>query len=153
MEDIRWQQRLENYGKALGKLNENIEFIKGQFVAIDFQNKDAILSSIDNIPDIYKQGLIQSFEFTHELAWNVMKDFALDQGNPEIRGSKDATRYSAKVNLLENAQLWMDMIPNRNRTSHTYNAETANMIFVAIIISYNKAFENFNNKMLSLIDQ
>ena len=45
--------------------------------------------------------MIQSFEFTHELAWNVMKDYAVYQGNSEIKGSRDAVRYSAQVGLID----------------------------------------------------
>ena len=89
MEDIRWKQRLSNYQKALQRLKDNIEYFS-TFLA-------------ENITpaDILKQGLIQSFEFTHELAWNVMKDYAVYQGNSEIKGSRDAVRYSAQVGLID----------------------------------------------------
>jgi len=78
MQAIRWQQRLSNYSKALKKLGENIDYIKEQFEHLDFDSKDEMLNVSMAINDIYKQGLIQSFEFTHELAWNVLKDFAQD---------------------------------------------------------------------------
>lgn len=89
MEDIRWKQRFSNYQKALQRLKDNIEYFS-TFLA-------------ENITpaDILKQGLIQSFEFTHELAWNVMKDYAVYQGNSEIKGSRDAVRYSAQVGLID----------------------------------------------------
>src|SRR5690606_5966058 len=88
-----------------------------------------------------------SFEFTHELAWKVMQDFAKDQGNTEIRGSKDAIRYAAQINLIENAHQWMEMILDRNKTSHTYNEETASQIFVNIIVSYLPLLHKFEFKM------
>ena len=56
--DIRWQQRLANYSKALEQL--------GSAVSTSRQR---------SLFDLEKQGLIQAFEFTHELAWNVMKDY------------------------------------------------------------------------------
>ncbi|HRO41961.1 MAG TPA: nucleotidyltransferase substrate binding protein [Flavipsychrobacter sp.] len=152
MEDIRWHQRLSNYQKALQKLNDNISFIKEQFNHIDFSNEDEVRNVGLAINDIYKQGLIQSFEFTHELAWNVMKDFAEDQGSTNIRGSKDATRYAARVNLITNAHLWMQMIQNRNKTTHTYHEETANEIFFEIISDYTLAFTLFEKTMLELKD-
>ena len=99
------------------------------------------------IQDIFKQGLIQSFEFTHELAWKVMQDFAKDQGNSEIRGSKDATRYAAQVDLISDAHVWMEMIQSRNETSHTYNEETANEIFSDIITRYHSLLKDFENKI------
>ena len=58
--DIRWQQRLANYARALEQL--------GSAVATSKQRP---------LSELEKQGLIQVFEFTHELAWNVMKDFCL----------------------------------------------------------------------------
>lgn len=152
MEDIRWYQRLSNYRKALKKLGNNISFIKEQFDHIDFNDDIEINNIALAINDIYKQGLIQSFEFTHELAWNVIKDFAEDQGIADIRGSKDATRYAAQVNLLPNANLWMQMIPIRNRTTHTYNEHTANEIFVEIINNYYDAFVDFEKKMIAIKD-
>ena len=89
-EDIRWQQRLENYHRALNKLN-----------------KAAKLSEERSLTELEEQGLIQSFEFTHELAWNVMKDYFTYQGNPEIRGSRDATREAFKVGLITNGEVWI----------------------------------------------
>ena len=80
MEDIRWKQRFSNYQKALQRLKDNIEYFS------------TFLAENTTPADILKQGLIQSFEFTHELAWNVMKDYAVYQGNSEIKGSRDAVR-------------------------------------------------------------
>lgn len=79
-----------------------------------------------------------------------MKDFAEDQGNANIRGSKDATRYAAQVKLIEDGHLWMQMIPNRNLTADTYNEETADMILAEILGSYAVAFELFEKKILEL---
>lgn len=76
-----------------------------------------------------------------------MQDFAKDQGNNEIRGSKDATRYAANVGLIENAHVWMEMILSRNATSHTYNEETANDIFSNIITNYYPLMKDFETKI------
>ncbi|MEI8086008.1 MAG: nucleotidyltransferase substrate binding protein, partial [Paludibacter sp.] len=65
-QDIRWKQRYSNYQKALGQLSQFIE--KG------------------NLNKLEEQGLIQAFEYTYELAWNVMKDYFVDQGNSAITG-------------------------------------------------------------------
>ena len=89
MEDIRWKQRFSNYQKALQRLKDNIEYFS------------TFLAENTTPADILKQGLIQSFGFTHELAWNVMKDYAVYQGNSEIKGSRDAVRYSAQVGLID----------------------------------------------------
>ena len=147
MEDIRWHQRLSNYRKALDKLTNNVNYIKEMYDDMDLEDDETYQDIALNVEDIYKQGLIQSFEFTHELAWKVMQDFAKDQGNTEIRGSKDAIRYAAQINLIENAHQWMEMILDRNKTSHTYNEETASQIFVNIIVSYLTLLHKFEFKM------
>ncbi|OAQ38143.1 nucleotidyltransferase [Pedobacter psychrophilus] len=150
--DIRWQQRFSNYRKALNQLSQNIGYIKASYENLDFEDEEVFEEVTKSIADILKQGLIQSFEFTHELAWKVMQDFAEDQGNAEIRGSKDATRYAAQVNLITNAQEWMNMILSRNETSHTYNAETADEIFKIVIKVYYPLFVNFENKIEHIIN-
>lgn len=147
MQDIRWHQRLSNYRKALEKLANNINYIKDMYDDMDLESEETYQDIALGIEDIYKQGLIQSFEFTHELAWKVIQDFAKNQGNTEIRGSKDATRYAAQTGLIENAHQWMSMILDRNETSHTYNEETANQIFVNIIVRYLPLLQAFEIKM------
>lgn len=132
-EDIRWQQRVENYEKALLQLN-----------------KAAQLSRERPLSELERQGLIQSFEFTHELAWNVMKDYFTYQGNPEIRGSRDASREAFKNGLISDGETWMDMIVSRNQTSHTYDEKTAVEIAEVILNKYLILFNDFRKKMQKL---
>ena len=106
--DIRWEQRFSNYNKALKKLSEAIGYVKNK-------PKEEVLD------EILKEGIIQRFEYTHELAWNVMKDFLLEIGDVTLYGSKDATREAFKTELIKDGDVWMEMIKSRNKTSHTYN--------------------------------
>lgn len=138
--DIRWEQRFSNYNKAVDKLSQSVKYIQ--------ENFDAEESLDDEILDeMIKEGLIQRFEYTHELAWNVMKDYAEYQGNPNIGGSRDATREAFQLKLVTNGHIWMDMITSRNKTSHTYNEETANEIYDKILKKYYPAFIEFKNTM------
>lgn len=145
MEDIRWEQRFSNYNKALTKLEESVIYIQDNFLddedEIDMENLE------DVVDELIKEGLIQRFEYTHELAWNVMKDYALFQGNSTVGGSRDATREAFKLQIINNADTWMDMIQSRNKTSHTYNEETANEIFFKIIDEYFPLFLDFRETM------
>jgi nucleotidyltransferase substrate binding protein (TIGR01987 family) len=141
--DIRWIQRFSNFNKALDKLKEAVKRIQEDF-PID---KDGNINDDQFLDDILKEGLIQRFEYTHELAWNVMKDFLVNSGNTNIFGSKDATREAFSVGLIENGEIWMDMIKSRNKTSHTYNEETADDIFLKIMHQYFHEFIQFRNKM------
>jgi len=132
-QDIRWHQRLSNYIKALDRLNK----------AVDLASKRAL-------SELEQQGLIQSFEFTHELAWKVMKDYFYYQGNVEIRGSRDATREAFSFNIIIKGEVWMDMIVSRNKTSHTYDEKTAKEIVDNILNNYASLFNNFSDKMIEI---
>jgi nucleotidyltransferase substrate binding protein (TIGR01987 family) len=141
--DIRWKQRFSNFNKALEKLKEAVERIQEDY-PID---KDGNIDEDQFLDDILKDGVIQRFEYTHELAWNVMKDFLVNSGNTNIFGSKDASREAFSAGLIENGELWMDMIISRNKTSHTYNEETADDIFLKIMHQYFHEFIQFRKKM------
>jgi nucleotidyltransferase substrate binding protein (TIGR01987 family) len=145
MEDIRWEQRFSNYLKALEKLKQSIEYIQHDYEV----KKNTLLNAKEEVilNEILKEGLIQRFEYTHELAWNVMKDYAEYQGNPNVGGSRDATREAFQLQLIANGHLWMDMISSRNKTSRTYNEDTANAIYEKIDNEYYPAFLEFKNTM------
>jgi nucleotidyltransferase substrate binding protein (TIGR01987 family) len=122
--DIRWIQRFHNFSKALSQLAEAVD-----------------LAGQRELSKLEKQGMIQAFEFTHELAWNTLKDFLENRGVQNIFGSKDATREAFKSGLLENGETWMDMIKSRNQTTHTYDEATVLEIVDAITDAY---FTEFN---------
>jgi len=136
-EDIRWEQRFSNYRKALKKLSQAVDYVNEQM------EDDLELEEMD---DLKLEGLIQRFEYTHELAWNVMKDYAVYQGNNSITGSRDAFRFALGVGLITDNQ-WMETIADRNRTSHSYNEETAYEILADIVDIYYPLFTDFERKM------
>ncbi|WP_027148525.1 nucleotidyltransferase substrate binding protein [Methylobacter tundripaludum] len=122
-EDIRWKQRFENYKLALYQLTLAVE-----------------LSRQRPLSNLEKQGVIQGFEFVHELAWNVLKDYLAYEGIQGIVGSRGAVREAFKRGLIEDGETWMDMIEKRNLSSHTYNLEIAEALIVAIINTYHPEF-------------
>lgn len=138
-QDIRWEQRFSNYVKALHKLDQAVDYIKSNV------NGDDDLDEI--LDEMIKEGLIQRFEYTFELAWNLMKDYAEFQGNPDVGGSRDAIREAFDLQLIANGKLWMDMISSRIKTSHTYNETTAEEIYSKILEIYHPAFLEFRNVM------
>lgn len=140
--DIRWEQRFSNYVKAFDKLSQSVDFIRKN-VGDDFDD-DGIANVLS---EMIQEGLIQRFEYTHELAWNVMKDYAAYQGNPNITGSREAVREAFKMQLIKDGETWMDMIESRNKTSHTYNEETSNEIFGKILNEYYPVFSDFRKLM------
>ena len=145
-QDIRWQQRFSNYNKALDKLSKAVDYIKTRINRFDPDENEA---KTDTLDEIIIEGLIQRFEYTHELAWNVMKDYAAYQGNNSIGGSRDASREAFQLQLVTDGQVWMEMIGSRNKTSHTYNSATANEIYSKIMTDYYPAFLEFQAIMES----
>ncbi|MBL7688223.1 MAG: nucleotidyltransferase substrate binding protein [Bdellovibrionaceae bacterium] len=102
------------------------------------------------LSELEKQGVIQAFEFCHELAWNVLKDYFEYQGNVGITGSRDAAREAFNRGLIEDGDLWMEMIKSRNKTSHTYNKSVAQEIVDKTFAQYVTAFKKLVEKMESL---
>jgi nucleotidyltransferase substrate binding protein (TIGR01987 family) len=131
--DVRWRQRLHSFRKAFRRLSDA-----------------AALASERDLTQLEQQGLIQAFEFTHELAWKVLKDFLESKGVTEIYGSKDATRAGFANGLIEDGDDWMAMIESRNQTSHTYNEQIANSIAQAVLSLYLPQFQQFEHKFASL---
>jgi nucleotidyltransferase substrate binding protein (TIGR01987 family) len=123
-QDIRWIQRFSNYRKAMLTLSEAAD-----------------LAGTRALSNLEQQGLIQGFEFTHELAWNVLKDYLEEQGFVGIIGSRNATREAFKNALIADGEVWMDMIKARNMTSHTYRTEIAQKIAADILQRFYPAFE------------
>ncbi|HEY5777946.1 MAG TPA: nucleotidyltransferase substrate binding protein [Terrimicrobiaceae bacterium] len=102
--DIRWKQRFENFDRAYKLLSEAL------------QNGPSALSALE------KEGVIQRFEYSLELAWKTVKDY-LEEGGRIIAPItprhvlKDA--FAAKI--ISDGQVWIDMVDHRNLLSHTYD--------------------------------
>lgn len=132
----RWIYRYENYEKALSQLQKAVK-----------------LAGKRELSDLEKQGTIQSFEYTHELACNVMKDYFAHQGDNTIKGSRDASRAAFQNGLIPDGKVWMQMITSRNKTTHTYNEATATAIFDEILENYTPALERFQEEMQRLLPE
>lgn len=128
-QDIRWKQRYSNYTRAFQSLTEAVEL-----------SQQRALSSLE------QQGLIQSFEFTHELAWKMLKDYLEFQGITNIVGSRDASRIAFQNELIQDGEVWMQMIAARNQTLHTYNIEVAHAVVESILIQFYSALNQLANK-------
>ncbi len=129
-QDVRWQQRLQNFSKAFNQLKKFID--KGE------------------LSELESQGLVKAFEYTYELAWTTLKDFLEYSGQTGIYGSRDAIRKAFQLGLIANGELWMDMLRSRNLTSHTYNLETAQQICQAVKDDYFSLFAAVLTKLETL---
>lgn len=130
VQDVRWKQRFHNYTKAFQALTEAVE-----------------LSQHRSLTALEQQGLIQSFEFTHELAWKMLKDYLEYQGISNVVGSHDASRFAFQNALTNDGEVWMQMIVVRNQTSHTYNIKIAQAVVDSILSQFYPAFNQLAIKI------
>jgi len=122
-EDIRWIQRFDSFNRALKKLDNVMALIAER-----------------ELSDLEQQGTIQAFEYTYELAWNVLKDFYEHQGEQGIQGSRDAIRTAFRRGLISDGETWMQMIKSRALSSHTYDEKVTSEIFGDVINRYYPQF-------------
>jgi nucleotidyltransferase substrate binding protein (TIGR01987 family) len=134
--DIRWQQRFANFRKALARLTEAVELRRQR-----------------DLTALERQGLIKAFEFTHELAWNTLKDYLEFMGFENLIGSRDATRTAFKVGLIEDGEHWMEMIKSRNQTSHAYDEDKAREIEEMIVGHYCALFLQLEAALLERMNE
>ena len=132
-DDQRWQQRFENFRRALVRLDEAVQ-----------------LSQQRPLTELERQGLIQAFEFTHELSWKTLKDFFAERGVGDLYGSRDTTREAFSQGLILDGELWMQMIRHRNLSTHTYDEKTIADIVDAVTSAYLGAFLQLETTLLHL---
>ena len=129
-EDVRWKQRFQNFEKAYHLLEK----------AMDIRD-----------PSIFeKAGLIQFFEISLELSWNVMKEYLESQGVSELRYPRETIKKAFETGLIENGHEWIRALENRNLTSHTHDEERAQNVVDSIKDSYYLLLRLLYNKLKPL---
>jgi len=96
---------------------------------------------------------VKAFEFTHELAWNVMKDYFLYQGNSMIMGSRDAIREAFQNQMINDGSSWMDMIKTRNKAAHTYDEAMVDDVIQKTVEVYYSLFVDYEKVMQRLFNE
>lgn len=132
MNENKLKYKLEDFQKALKKLEIALE-------------KDA------HLDELYLDGTIQRFEFVYELSWKLMKSYLEYQGI-EVVSPRETFREGFKDGIIHDATEWINLMINRNRTSHTYNEETAWDIYDKIKNEYINLFKDFEKEMIKKID-
>lgn len=124
----RWEERLDDLKNALDRLKE----------AIDDSKKFKL--------DTLKDGVIQRFEFSLELSWKALKNYLNSQGITEATTPKQTVKEAFAIGLIKNGEVWIEMLNDRNLTSHTYNQSDANIIYNNIVAAYyEEMFLNYEN--------
>lgn len=117
-----YMQKLENYKKAIARLNEGIE-------------------KLDKTDDLQRDGLIQRFEFTFELAWKTLKAIFEEEGLIGMNSPKTVLREAFTANLISDEEVWLMMLNDRNSTVHIYSKEIVIKICNNITTKYLSEFE------------
>jgi nucleotidyltransferase substrate binding protein (TIGR01987 family) len=112
-----YKQKYENYKNALNRLNDGI-------------------MKFDQTNDLLRDGLIQRFEFTFELAWKALKAIFEEEGLTGLNSPKTVFREAFSAGLIEKDELWLAMLSDRNTTAHIYNEQLAIEICNKIIKEY-----------------
>jgi nucleotidyltransferase substrate binding protein (TIGR01987 family) len=122
--NIRWKQRFENFERAF------------------FLLKEAFEKDLAELSDLEKEGVVQRFEYTFELAWKTLKDYliysgvAFDQITP-----RSVIKQAFAAKIIKDGQTWIDMLEQRNLMSHTYDREVFDAVFGSISQRYVIALE------------
>jgi nucleotidyltransferase substrate binding protein (TIGR01987 family) len=131
----RWEERISDLENAIFRLNEAIE--------------DSRNYSIESLKD----AVIQRFEFSLELSWKAMKNYLNYQGILEATTPKQTIKEAFANGLIKNGETWINMLNDRNLTSHTYNQADADEIYKAIVEEYyEEMLSNLNNLKLKDVE-
>lgn len=128
-QDVRWKQRFQNFFRAFSLLREALEL------------DPAALSQLE------KEGIIQRFEYTFELAWKVLKDkmeadgLTLDQISP-----KAVVRQAWAAKYIQDPETWLKMIGDRNLMSHTCDFSHCEAIIQTIREEYLPLLEDLQQQ-------
>jgi nucleotidyltransferase substrate binding protein (TIGR01987 family) len=105
--------------------------MKVEFLRKDFARALGQLQSALQVPatsDLLKAGCIQYFEFCFELAWKTIKAVGSEQGS-ECLSPKACLRLAFQQGWIDSEEVWLDMLLARNRLSHTYDVESALVVY------------------------
>ena len=123
----RWKQRYQNYKDALATLEE-------------------VVPHFDQLSELEKDGVIQRFSFTVDLAWKVMQDYLAYAGYTDIRGPRACIMQMAADKLVDGS-IWGQIVTTRNELAHIYDEEKSRLYLGRIVGEFVAAFRSFKEKM------
>ena len=131
--DIRWHQRFANLEKAYK------EFVSA--------------NSLLTYSRLERSGLIQTFEFTFELAWKTLQDLLLSRGYQGLNGPRPVIEQCFQDGIIEDGENWLKMLLSRNLSTHSYNEKTAEELLQMIKTVYYPLISKLMKKLQQERDQ
>lgn len=132
MKDIRWKQRFSNLQKAFLFLKKSVQL--GEY------------------DELQAAGLIQSFEFTFELAWKTLKDYQAEMGIP-LNFPREVIKEAFKNGIITDGYTWIAMLDHRNELTRCYDEMQSKNAVSLIRGSYFSAIEQVYHKLESLANK
>ena len=130
-QEIRWHYRFRNFSRAYSLLRE------------------ALQDGTEPLNQLEREGVIQRFEFTFELSWNLMKDkLEYDGVILPLVTPREVIRQAFSANLIDNCETWVKMLIDRNRMTHTYNFERFEEVTSNIHSSYLAILDDLYQRLL-----
>ena len=127
----RWQERHEFYQKALNQLSSG-------------------LAPYPNLNELEKDGAIQRFEFTFELAWKTLQDYLAQQaGYVDVKGPRPVLKQAVQDGLLIDGYTWIQMLDRRNALTHVYDETESREILEIVSTTYLPLLLELNTILLS----
>lgn len=129
--ELRWQQRFQNFSRSFLLFAQSIE--------------------LENPSVIERAGMIQFFEVSFEQSWKVLKDFLEEEGFT-VKSPRDAIKTAFQYGFIENADIWLEALKDRNLTTHTYDEATAQKVENNIKLRYypilKSLYIDFNKRLV-----
>ncbi len=97
----RWEQRFKNFEKAYSRLENAMQ-------------------KFDNLNELEQVGLVQTYQYTFELAWKTLKDYLVLQGI-DVKFPRDVIKNSYSYEIISNGEVWLQMLKDRNSIAHIYS--------------------------------
>ena len=132
----KWHERLAIYKNAIDRLAEVIA-----------------LSKQHPLNQFERDSLIKRFEFSYEMAWKLMMSYEKENGIVEVLGSKDVIRQAFKLSIVNNGEIWLEMVDARNKTSHLYDEEMATDVVDEIIYTYYPLLTELRDTMVQMANR
>ena len=126
LKEIRWKQRFENFDKSYKLLKK-------------YSNQEITT-------ELERAGIIQFFEMTFELAWKVLKDYLESEGYM-VKSPRETVKQAFQIGLIDNGHIWIDVLSNRNLTTHTYDEKLATKMTSEILNAYLPELDKLYNKL------
>jgi len=121
--------KVENLRKAVDRLSEGI---------LELQANES---------SVVRDGVIQRFEFTTELAWKAAREYLMDQGFVDINSPKSVMKEAFSYGLITDDKIWIQILNDRNLTSHIYKEEIADEICDRIIKTHFQEFKALSKRL------